>query len=163
IPSSIRSGSTRDHGLNVSRSALAPAAPRCRGRGCCVARRDVARRHDAGAIKPHLSSTLYNSLAYLDRPGSPRSRFFSAGPVVCWRGARSGLAFRGSTGDKRGTTMTPRLGALVLSLAACAGRGAPVTAGVPAEREAAPAPPIDRAAMAERVRDETRRSWAAYA
>jgi len=58
--------------------------------------------------------------------------------------------------------MTFRLGALVLSLAACACRGGPVTAGVPAAREAVPAPPIDRAAMAERVRDEARRSWAAY-
>jgi len=59
--------------------------------------------------------------------------------------------------------MTSRLGALVLSLAACASRGGPVTAGVAADRELAAAPPIDRVVMAERVRDETRRSWAAYA
>ena len=58
--------------------------------------------------------------------------------------------------------MTSRLGALVLSLAACAGRGGPVAADVPAAREAAAAPLVDRVAMAERVRDETRRSWAAY-
>jgi mannosidase alpha-like ER degradation enhancer 2 len=60
--------------------------------------------------------------------------------------------------------MTLRSAALlVLSLAACANRGGPV-GRAPADREAqpAPGPAIDRAAMAERVRGELRRSWAGY-
>src|SRR5215510_739700 len=101
------------------------------------------------------------------RPRSPRTR-----PSLAGRGDASAAARRASTSrtlgaglpqpDRRQTRdlMTSRLGVLVL-LAACASRGGPAGRAL-ADREATPVPPIDRAAMAERVRDETRRSWNAY-
>jgi mannosidase alpha-like ER degradation enhancer 2 len=56
----------------------------------------------------------------------------------------------------------PWFGALVVALGACAGPGGASGRSAAADREAATAPPIDRAQMAERVRDEMRRSWAGY-